>query len=117
MERRFYTVENGQVSRIQGYEFIHSTDYNKDRGDRLEDATGSVTVADATNTRSSVIAFRPDQWYWVKKRELEMSIEYVPISDAYRLVMHSRVGLVNRTGSKSLATMGYNINPNLATAA
>ena len=110
-ERRFYRVENENITHVYGYEYIRSSDYCRESANRRENATGRISDTAGDNTRTSFVMFRPDQWRWCMKRGLTMEVERIPRADAYELTMLARVGLVSRAGSNSLATIIYNITP------
>ena len=111
MEKRFYTVENSRVTGIQGYEYIHSPAFFRESANRLANTAGNISTTASANTRTGLMSFRPDQWYLVKKRELEMTVEYNARADAYELTMLTRTGLVHQTSSPSCSTIAYDVTP------
>jgi len=107
------TLENGNLTRIWGYEVLVSYNYNKpslvNTGyEYKEEATGKIDVDTASdNTKGSFLAVRWDHWRLGFRRRMTTEVERVPRADGWEITTLMRAGLVQRDTEASAIT--YNL--------
>ena len=102
------TIESGMVTRLFGYDVIASANMHRSSADRLTNAAGKIDVdVTANNTKGGILAVRWDQWTFGFKRRMTIEVDRDIYSDANAIVMHSRVGLINRDAEA--AAISYNL--------
>ena len=94
---------------MYGYDYISSPDFARLSANRKTDENGKISETVAQNDAGSMVLYRPDQWFWVMKRAMQMSVKYIDMADAYQFVTMTRVGICSRSGSDSKAVQLHHI--------
>jgi hypothetical protein len=91
------TIENGQLTRLWGYELIASGQIHKAASDRKADNTGEIDIDTTTNNAyGAILAVRWDQWKLGWKRHMQVETTRYPAADTTEIVAQMRVGLIQR---------------------
>lgn len=104
------TLENGMFSGIWGYKVWRSPwmHYRSTTNPRKANTAGKVDLtSQANNTTGSILAVRWDQWLLGYKRNLTMTMQPIPDSDAYQLIATARVNMLQRDTEGS--AIAYNV--------
>jgi hypothetical protein len=106
------TIENGMLTNIYGYNVVASPNMhraNQDATYGLKANTAGKVDLDtaANNTTGSILAVRYDQWRFGYKRRMTFEIDRDPIADASTIVVHMRVGMINRDNEAT--AISYNL--------
>jgi phage head maturation protease len=107
------TLENGNLTRIWGYEVLVSYNYNKpslvNTGyEYKENTSGKIDVDTASNnTKGSLLAVRWDHWRMGFRRRMVTEVERIPRADGWEITTLMRAGLAQRDTEASAIT--YNL--------
>jgi HK97 family phage major capsid protein len=103
------TIENGELTRIYGYDVKSNAHMHKASANRTTNAVGKIDqVTPANNTKSSILAVRWDQWVFGWKRRMKMETTRIPRADATEIVVTMRLDLIPRDNEAAAIT--YNLS-------
>lgn len=101
------TVENGNLTRVYGYDLLVSGHMCK-AGSGLSNTAGKIDVDTASNnTKGQILAIRPDQWRFGYRRNMTMETTRVPAADATEIVALMRYSFNYR--DTEAAAISYNV--------
>jgi len=101
------TVENGNLTRIYGYD-IHVSGHMCKAGSGLSNTAGKIDVDTASNnSKGQILAIRPDQWRLGYRRRMTMETTRVPAADATEIVVMMRAAFDSR--DNEAAAISYNV--------
>lgn len=104
------TIENGQLTRIYGYNVKPNAHMHKASANRLTNAVGKIDqVTPANNTKGAILAVRWDQWLFGWKRRMKMETTRIARADATEITLTMRLDLVPRDNEAAATT--YNLTP------
>jgi hypothetical protein len=102
------TLEDGELTRIWGYEVIRSYFMHYRQPSRLAEVTGKVDLDTAgDNTTGAILAVRFDQWLLGYRRRMTIETQRIIDADATQIVALMRLGLAQRDTEASAIT--YNV--------
>lgn len=102
------TIENGQLTRIWGYEVINSAHMAKGSGSGLTNSAGKVDLdTTSNNTLGQILAVRWDQWQFGWRRRMTIETTRVPAADSTEIVALMRFGMIQRDTEAS--AISYNL--------
>lgn len=102
------TLENGQLTRIWGYDVIPSWQMHKGSTVRKATTAGCIDIDTTTNnTTGSILAVRWDQWKFGWRRRQTMETTRIARADSWEIVSLMRFGLKYR--DTEAAAISYNI--------
>jgi HK97 family phage major capsid protein len=104
------TIETGKLTGIYGYRHYVSPWMHYMSATRRANTAGKVDQdTTANNTTGSILAVRPDQWYFGWKRRMTLETQRFPDADTTQIVALARVGLKYRDTEAAAISYGLTV--------
>jgi hypothetical protein len=108
------TIENGNLTRIYGYDVLTSAHMHRPNADTTyglkANSAGKLDLDTAANNLyGSILAVRWDQWRLGWKRRITIESQRIPQADATDIVLLMRVGLTYRDTDASAVSYGVTL--------